>query len=110
MEQIEALLVLSRVPDRALRLEEVARAQRVEPAAARTALEALAVQGLVAEQGGIYRVTPDGPATMDAVAQLAVAYDTRPVTLIKALYNRPAPSAAKAFADAFLIRKPGEGS
>lgn len=109
MEQVEALLVLSRTPERSLRADEVAREQRVESGAARAALDALAAHGLVVLENGAYRFAPRDPATADAVAELAVAYETRPVTLIKALYSRPAPSAAQAFADAFVLRKPGAG-
>ena len=54
-----------------------------------------------------------GDATADAdVAALREEYERRPVTLIRAMYERPAspapPSAAQAFADAFRVRPPGE--
>ncbi|HYD54822.1 MAG TPA: hypothetical protein VEA99_19465 [Gemmatimonadaceae bacterium] len=43
-------------------------------------------------------------ALLDATVKLREAYDRRPVTLVKALYQRPA-SPAQAFADAFRLRK-----
>jgi hypothetical protein len=43
-------------------------------------------------------------AAVAATVQLREAYDRRPVTLVKALYQRPA-SPAQAFADAFRLRK-----
>jgi hypothetical protein len=41
------------------------------------------------------------------VLSLQDIYDRRPVTLIKALYERP-PAAVRAFADAFRFRAPQE--
>ena len=43
-------------------------------------------------------------AAVAATMQLREAYERRPVTLVKALYQRPA-SSAHAFADAFRLRK-----
>lgn len=46
---------------------------------------------------------PDGPA----VAELAVLYHTRPVTLVKLVYQQP-PTPVASFADAFRLRGPEE--
>ena len=98
MEQIEALLLLHRTASTAWPPDDVAREMQIMPAVAVSALSAL-----VAERLGAFQFAPDTEALRAAVDQLAVAYNTRPVTLIKALYSRP-PKAVTSFADAFRLR------
>jgi hypothetical protein len=109
MEQIEALLLLHRTADTAWSPDDVAREMQIQPAAARTALAALAAERLASHvpatsgSDGAFQYSPETAALRAAVDQLVVAYNTRPVTLIKALYSRP-PKAVTSFADAFRIR------
>lgn len=107
MEQTEILLAMCRA-DGPRRADEIARELRISPAAVTTALDLFVDRGLVSRDRstGTYRYAPSTPALKDAVDALLVAYNTRPVTLIKALYARP--SAIQSFADAFRLRKPGE--
>jgi hypothetical protein len=46
---------------------------------------------------------PNDDARLDVTTKLREAYERRPVTLVKALYRRPA-SPVQAFADAFRLR------
>jgi hypothetical protein len=107
MEQTEVLLALARAgtPRRA---DDIASEVRIDAAAAVAALELFVQRGLVAHDkaAGTYQYAPSTPALARSVTALMLAYDTRPVTLIKALYARP--SAVQSFADAFRLRKPGE--
>lgn len=112
MEQVEVLLLLRAEEARAWRADEIALRLRIEQGSAGRNVAALAERGLVAAGGGpplTYRYAPDTRALRDAVDGLAVAYNSRPVTLVKAIYDRPAP-ALRSFADAFRIRKPEGGA
>lgn len=110
MAQVEVLLHLHRSPGRAWRPGELAETLPFGTMECARHLAALETHGLAAEdpanRGG-YVYAPTSEALAAAVDNLRVAYDTRPVTLVKALYSRPAP-AVRAFADAFRIRKPGD--
>ena len=109
LEVVEVLLVLRRAPERAWRVTEVAHELRLATETAAAALAVLhAAQLLEMDRGErAYRYAPATAALRGAVDQLEVAYDTRPVTLVKALYDRP-PRAVQSFADAFRLRKPDE--
>lgn len=107
MEQVEVLLLLARAPTRALTADEIRAELRLAP----TALPARTLAGL--EDGRLIEEEPGAPprwryapATAElrrAVELLAVAYNERPVTLVRTIYERP--SAVQSFADAFRIRK-----
>jgi hypothetical protein len=56
--------------------------------------------------GSRYSYAATDPAVRRAVDLLAVAYNERPVTLVRLVYNRP--SVAQTFADAFRIKKENE--
>jgi hypothetical protein len=62
-----------------------------------------AVRGLLTERDNRYRYDPS-PEFERNVAELADAYNRRPVTLIGAIY-RIADSKIQSFADAFKLRK-----
>ena len=57
-------------------------------------------------------VESSDPSVVKVVAALRDVYERKPVTLIRAMYERPAPPtptrAAQAFADAFRVRPPEE--
>jgi hypothetical protein len=112
LEVVEVLLVLRRAPERAWSVTNVAHELRLATEKAAAALAAHhAAQLLTVERGErgerAYRYAPATASLRDVVDQLAIAYDTRPVTLVKALYDRP-PRAVQSFADAFRLRKPDE--
>lgn len=74
----------------------------IEPAKLRTVLRDLEEAALIRLDGSSYRVTTN-TRDRSAVEAFVIAYNTRPVTLIKAVYARP--SAIRSFADAFRVRR-----
>lgn len=113
MEQVQALLVLRREPDRFWQVNEIATDVRASPEKVAAVLAILHDNKLVSVAPGdpkSYRYSPATAALRTSVDNLEVAYNTRPVTLVKALYDRPARS-IQSFAEAFRLRKldSGEG-
>ena len=110
MAQVEVLLYLHRGAEQRWQAYQVAQELRIETLAAAAHLETLAANRLAGSDGAAppsYRYEPATPALGQAVENLRVAYNTRPVTLVNALYARP-PRAIRSFAEAFRIRPPGE--
>ncbi len=112
MAHAEALLFLRRVAPEARTTAAVASAAQLATLdAARRCLAELADAALVAGAGpDAYRYAPADDAARHAVDALAEMYETKPVTLIRAIYSRPAPpprpsSAVQSFADAFRLRR-----
>ena len=111
MEQVQVLLVLRRDAARTWPVDAMAGEVRATREKIAAALATLAANQLVSVETGdprTYRYSPVTPALEAAVDNLEIAYNTRPVTLVKALYNRP-PRAIQSFADAFRLRKPDGG-
>ena len=111
MAHVEALLLLHRTPERAWRVDEAAHTLHVDETATARHLAALIEGRLLRAEvdagAPAYRYGPASPALHAAVDQLRVLYDTRPVSLVRALYERP-PQAVRSFADAFRVRRPDE--
>ena len=110
MAQVEVLLLLHRGAQQEWQAYQVAHELRIETLAAAAHLETLAANRLARSDDAApasYRYAPATPALEQAVDNLRVAYNTRPVTLVNALYARPA-RAIRSFADAFRIRPTGE--
>lgn len=113
MEQAEILLLLRAEPERAWTAEETASRLRIDPQSAARRLRSLAEGGLIAREadasgaGGAaaYYYAPESDDLRRAVDALAVAYNERPVSLVKLLYSRPTDATARSFADAFRIRR-----
>jgi hypothetical protein len=102
--------VLRREAERFWRVDEMASEVRVTPAKAAAALAILNSNNLAAvssEEPRSYRYFPATATLRAAVDNLEIAYNTRPVTLVRALYDRTAP--IQSFADAFRLRKPEGG-
>lgn len=113
MVHIESLLLLARVAPAPSSRHTIAAEVRASPALVAAALADLETARLVASVPGTeppeHRFAPGHDADVQAVAALRDVYERKPVTLIRAMYERPAPpSAAQAFADAFRVRPPGE--
>ena len=116
MVHIEALLMLARLAPQPATRWDIAAELRSSPALVAAALEDLATERLVepvaSPDGPQHRFASHDPAVVTAVASLRDVYDRKPVTLIRAMYDRPAPpqapSAAQAFADAFRVRPPDD--
>jgi hypothetical protein len=107
MEEIEILLLLASAP-RSLTVEGICAGLRISMSSLpTTSIRRLIASDLVVAETAAaetsYRYAPATPELRAAVALLAVAYDQRPVTLIRHVYHREAP--AQTFADVF---PPGE--
>ena len=106
MEEVEVVLLLASEPG-ALSADEIRRRLRM-PASALppVSLARLVDNELIREEpgesGACFRYAPR-PELRRAVELLAVAYNQRPVTLVRLVYHRP--TAAETFADAFRVRK-----
>ena len=109
MEEVEALLALAAAPA-ALTVDEICERLRL-PAGSMSdvSLQRLVSAGLATMEtiGGApaYRYEPASTELRQAVDLLRTAYNERPVTLVRLVYNRP--SAAQSFADAFRIKREG---
>ena len=106
VDHVTVLLATRADPDRVLDAAAIAPKVHVEVAVATRVLSDLAGSHLVERAGSGYRLSA-APEVRSAVDELARMYNTRPVTLIRAIYERPATS-AQSFADAFRIRRPEE--
>ena len=111
MEEIELVLLLESEPA-GLTLGEIRERLRLpRTGAPLPSLDRLVGQGYVAreEQSDTprYRFAVTDAATRRAIALLRLAYNERPVTLVRLVYHRP--TAAQNFADAFRFTK-GEES
>jgi hypothetical protein len=106
MDHVAILLDLRNVPGEAHAVPDIAARTRVDPAVAERVLRDLTTSQIVSREGDTYRYAP-AAGLRDTVEYLAEMYRTRPVTLVRAIYDRPT-RAAQSFADAFRLRK-GEG-
>jgi hypothetical protein len=107
MEQVDVLLLLVRAGGEWRTADEIRSELRLDAkgVAART-FDELCAARLIEDDGGNpvrYRYAPADPRDRAAVDLLALAYNERPVTLVRAIYARPTP--AQSFADAFRLRK-----
>ncbi len=92
MAHVEALLLLRRHQPGALPVAQVAGVVRIASVvAARRCLDELVAAGLVAvAEHDEYRYVADGGDAHAAVDALARMYNEKPVTLVRAIYSRPA--------------------
>lgn len=108
MEHVESLLALAGDEARSWSPVEIAAVTHTSAASVTARLEELVTPGFVVRApsagGDSYRYSPRTAEMRNAVSSLEEMYRTKPVTLIKAIYERPA-SAVQSFADAFRIRK-----
>ena len=107
MDYVEVLLRLRREEERAWRPQEIAIELKIDVKTAEQALHDLEAAGLASGQDGAYRYAPREERERRAVDGLAVMYNERPVTLVRALYDRPA-QALRSFSDAFRLRGSSE--
>lgn len=110
MVHVELLLLLHRTAPSAWSVGAATAELRGNPTLVEAALLELEGARLAARVAGAtppeWRLDPSDDESLAATARLRDLYDRRPVTLVKALYNRP-PSAPQAFADAFRLRPRG---
>jgi hypothetical protein len=110
MEHVEVLVLLARTPERSWTAEDIRIELRLpETALSRRVFHDLLDAGLIGLEAGEhprYRFDPLSVADREAVRLLTIAYNERPVTLVRAIYERPSP--AQSFADAFRLKREGE--
>ncbi len=87
MNHVDVLLYLWSAPHRAMTIGDVAAGGKVLEATARAVLQDLQSAGLVREMNGCFLYAASG-GDADAVDALARMYQTRPVTLVRAVYAR----------------------
>lgn len=108
---VEVLLLLAGGAERTWSAAEVAAGLHMECDGANRVLEQLVTSGLLRHRSGApgvgFNYEPHTDEQRAAVASLRLMFDTKPVTLIRALYARP-PSAVKSFSEAFRVRGPEE--
>lgn len=109
MDHVEVLILLHRIAPAAVTQVDAARETR-RPVELLTAVMSDLVNGGLASRasgpGGddIFVFAPKSESLRRDVEQLVAVYNERPVTLIRAVYDRP-PEPVKSFADAFRLRK-----
>ena len=103
MDHVAVLLDLRSAPATSHPAAEVARRTRVAPDVVERVLRELTASRILSPESGGYRYAP-APGLRGTIDSLADMYYTKPVTLVRAIYDRPA-RAAQSFADAFRIRK-----
>ena len=106
MEHVEVLLTLAGDEARSWNAGEIAAVTHAPVASITARLDELVAGGFAsrAPAVGSYRYSPKTAEMRKAVSSLEEMYRTKPVTLIKAIYERPT-SAVQSFADAFRLRK-----
>jgi hypothetical protein len=106
MLHLDLLMLLRRDDTRSWTGDAAARALQTETRACLVALEDIAkLQLAVREDAGgmpLYRYHPGNTGLAQMVTSIVTAYEERPVTLIRAIYDNA--SSARRFADAFRLR------
>lgn len=108
MEHVELLLVLAEDPALRIGAERAAELIHSDLPTATKRLRDLETAGLLQQSGHgqeqFFSYGPRSGQMREAVAELAKMYHHRPVTLVRAIYERPV-SPVRSFADAFRIRE-----
>ena len=104
MDHVAVLVAFRASPQLAQPVGTMVSQTRLAATVVEPVLRDLISSGLIRQEGDTYRYAPP-EELKDALDELADMYRTRPVTLVRALYDRPA-RAVTSFADAFRVRKP----
>jgi DNA-binding IclR family transcriptional regulator len=106
MDHVALLLALREGAEHVHSAPELAKRTGLDETVVRRVLDDLVSAHLVGGGGEAFRYDPARDVA-PAIAELAEMYRTKPVSLVRAMYERP-PRAVQSFADAFRIRKEGE--
>lgn len=107
IEKLEVLLLLRNVTEREWTASTVALELRITEASAAARLADLTASRLLVSNGGspeVYRFSPASPEDTRSIAELAMAYSERRVSVITFIFSRPQ-ERVRGFADAFLFKK-----
>ena len=109
LDHVEVLLRLRDAPDTSWSLDDLDRITRFATATTRRCLADLERAGLIRRNAtdGRFQYAPHTIRDRATVDSLAVVYSERPVTLVHAIYARPARN-VQTFTDAFGTRDPKE--
>jgi hypothetical protein len=102
MDHVEVLRRLQARPEEPMTLDAIAADTHLDRGLLVRVLHDLQSVHLISESDGVYRYVAN-TRDADGVRQLIEMYNTRPVTLVRAVYARLSP--VKTFADAFRIRR-----
>lgn len=109
-DDLEVLVLLHGAPTTEWEVDMIARHLRLPKTELEAALGRLTAAGLLYRAGGRYAYRSDDPATVAGVDALAELYTRRPTAIMRVLtrlaLERVRSSAARAFANAFVFRKP----
>ena len=105
MDHVALLLACRDQVERTHSAAELAKRTGLDAVVVQRVLDELASAHLIAREGGGFRYDP-AREVAPAIDELAELYRTKPVSLVRAVYERP-PRAVQSFADAFRIRKEG---
>ena len=108
MDHVEVLLLLHKRDPEALSIDDIVRESGRPVELIANALNDLSTGGLASSTPGAagvesFRYDPQSESLRSVVNDLAAMYNERPVTLIRAIYDRPA-QPVLSFADAFRVR------
>ncbi|MES2176875.1 MAG: hypothetical protein V4550_03335 [Gemmatimonadota bacterium] len=106
LDHVAVLLAMRNAPDAAHQIAGLAVTTRLEAQVIERVARDLVSSGLLQRDGEMFRYAPV-EEVRQTIDRLADMYHRKPVTLIRALYDRPA-RAVQSFADAFRVRKVGE--
>jgi hypothetical protein len=107
MDHVEILLCVHRAAD-SCSMAVITANTRLSDARTRAVVHELVSAGLIAATDGVVFKSVSAPEDQPVLAELAEAYNSRPVALVRAIYSRP--SAIQSLADAFKLRKGTEES
>jgi hypothetical protein len=102
MDHAALLVILRDQSEQAHDVAELASSVRLDRSVVEQVLRDLVSSRLIRREGDAVRYDPP-PAVSAPLEELVEMYHTKPVTLVRAIYDRPA-RAAQSFADAFRIR------
>lgn len=106
---VEILVLLARNEGAEFSVTHVARELQIPADKADRVLAQLAASGVIKSSPAAYRYAPDSAVLKKSVEALHRMYETKPVTLINAVYARP-PAAIQSFSDSFRVRGNEEGN
>jgi hypothetical protein len=109
IEKLEVLLLLRTRVEREWTASETALELRITEASAAVRLEDLTASTLLVSDRGAparYRYSPSSTEDVRSVAELAMAYAERRVSVITFVFTKPQ-NHVQGFANAFLLRKKG---
>ncbi len=111
LEKLEVLLLLRARAEREWTAPEVSLELRITERSAATRLTDLAARGLLVGNGATppaYRFSPSDSEDVQAVAEMALAYGAKRVSVISFIFSRPL-DRVRGFAEAFVLKKDKDG-